>query len=138
MSSRVPGQSFKIVGQPDIIDLTDQCVVEIKTTDNQRFQDLTEPYEYHVAQASIYAYMYGMDKLRFIYIDAGSLYDKQFDIMMDRNAVMRGIETADVLFYRDVYGKLPDLIPAYLISSECSFCMRDLREGTIRCERDVI
>jgi len=138
MSSRVPGQSFKIVGQPDIVDETDQVIVEVKTTDNSHFNEMREPYEYHVAQASIYAYMYGMNKLRLIYINAGDLDDKQFDMMMDRNAVMKGIETADVLFYRDTMGRLPELIPAYLISQECTVCMRELKDGSIRCERDVL
>lgn len=138
MSSRVPGQSFKIVGQPDIFDQTDGIIVEFKTTDNQHFNDLREPYEYHVAQASLYAYMNGVDKIRLIYINAGDLDDKQFDMMMDRNAVVRGIETADVLFYRDIIGRLPELIPAYLVSSECRMCMRNLKDGSIRCEQDSL
>lgn len=134
-SERVPGKSFYISGVADIVDRTDNVVVEFKTIDPTQFNALTEPDEKHVAQGSVYAYMFGMQQVLIIYADAVSLSSKQFTVSMDRSAVVRAIETADVLFYYDEVGRLPERIPKFLVSETCPACIKSLQEGVVSFEQ---
>lgn len=134
-SSRVESKTFTIVGVPDIVDLTDSMIVEFKTVSSDRFFSLSRPSEHHTAQASMYAYLHGLNRILIIYVNAESLDAMEFYSVMDRGSVIRGIETADVLFYYDTFGELPREIPPFLISQTCKQCMRDLRKGDIICEQ---
>ena len=86
---------IEVTGRPDgIIIIVNGRLLEIKTTDSERFAALTGPKDYHIFQASVYAAELGFDEIVLMHIDQGDWSNiKAYPVEADPSAVV-AIENA--------------------------------------------
>lgn len=80
---------IEVTGRLDgVIVVMGDRLLEIKTTDSERFAQITGPKDYHVFQASVYAAQQGFKEIEILYVDQGDWSNiKAYPVMADPEAL---------------------------------------------------
>jgi hypothetical protein len=90
---------IKVTGRPDgKLIVVNGRLLEIKSLEEEKFNDLTEPRDYHVFQASVYGAELGFDEVVIFYVNWNHWWQvKAFVVPVDKGAMKMIANTCETI-----------------------------------------